>query len=231
MTATNQHKDRLLNNGFSITNSIFDTKEIEKIIDLIDNPKNKYAIRQLINIEPKIANIIFSNLAFRKLLSSVCDKGYFLTKAIYFNKPSLSNWFVGYHQDLSISVKERKNTNGFTKWTNKNNQLGVIPPLNIIKNTVTFRIHLDKTDDTNGALKVIPNSHSKSIIRIDKDFNKSNYGKETLCNIDTGGIMIMKPLLLHASEKSTSKNDRRVIHLEFCNHEIPMGWLEKKIIS
>jgi len=42
--------------------------------------------------------------------------------------------------------------------------------------------------------------------------------------------MLMKPLLLHASQKSISENDRRVIHLEFSNQEIPMEWLEKKEI-
>ena len=43
--------------------------------------------------------------------------------------------------------------------------------------------------------------------------------------------MLMKPLLLHASSKSISEYDRRVIHLEFSKQEIPMGWLEKKNIS
>ena len=42
--------------------------------------------------------------------------------------------------------------------------------------------------------------------------------------------MLMKPLLLHSSNKSISQNDRRVIHLEFCNKDIPMEWLEKKVI-
>lgn len=43
--------------------------------------------------------------------------------------------------------------------------------------------------------------------------------------------MLMKPLLLHSSQKSISENDRRVIHIEFCNQEIPMEWLEKRKIS
>jgi len=52
-----------------------------------------------------------------------------------------------------------------------------------------------------------------------------------VCNIETGGVMLMKPLILHASHRSISENDRRVIHVEFCNKEIPMKWLEKRRIS
>lgn len=45
------------------------------------------------------------------------------------------------------------------------------------------------------------------------------------------GFSITKQMLLHSSQKSISENDRRVIHLEFCNQEIPMKWLEKRIIN
>jgi hypothetical protein len=41
--------------------------------------------------------------------------------------------------------------------------------------------------------------------------------------------MLMKPLLLHASSRSTSARPRRVIHLEFSNVELPQGlaWRER----
>ena len=132
---------------------------------------------------------------------------------------------------LSISVKEKQEIEGYTNWTKKNDQLGVIPPKEVLANTVTFRIHLDNTDKSNGALKVISKSHNKGIIRVDEKFDKKSLGEEKLCETEKGGVMLMKPLLLHASEKSTSEFDRRVIHLEFCNKEIPMKWLERKAIK
>ena len=47
---------------------------------------------------------------------------------------------------------------------------------------------------------MINNSHSKGILRIEKlDFEKE---KETICEVEKGGIMIMKPLLFHASNKT-----------------------------
>lgn len=231
MMKFNQNKEELINRGYSITNSIFGNEELLKLINLIENSEKKYAIRQLVTKIPEVQEVIFQNENFRKLYKSVCSKDYFLSKAIFFNKPARSNWFVSYHQDLSISVKDKIKKEEYTKWTNKNGQLGVIPPKEILESTVTFRIHLDETNNTNGALRVLPKTHKKGIIRIDEKLDKSSLGNEELCLVTKGGVMLMKPLLIHASSKSVSEKDRRVIHLEFCNQEIPMEWLEKKTVS
>jgi len=44
--------------------------------------------------------------------------------------------------------------------------------------------------------------------------------------------MIMKPLLFHASNKTTNNERRRVIHIEFSNQQLPDGidWSEKDFI-
>ncbi|MDT7832809.1 phytanoyl-CoA dioxygenase family protein [Flavobacteriaceae bacterium S356] len=226
-----RNKNKLKEKGFSVTGSIFSEKELNTLIEYIEGNSTDFSIRQLVNKIPEVQEIIFNNTMFKELFLSVCGEDYFLSKGIYFNKQKGTNWFVSYHQDISISVKERVEVEGYTNWTLKKNQLGVIPPKNILDGMVTFRIHLDEVDDTNGALRVIEKSHKKGIIRVDENFNKSTYGNEVICEVEKGGVMLMKPLLLHASNKSISESDRRVIHLEFSNQEIPMGWLEKKIIS
>jgi len=45
--------------------------------------------------------------------------------------------------------------------------------------------------------------------------------------------MIMKPLLFHASNKTTNNQKRRVIHIEFNNQELPydLEWSERFIIN
>lgn len=225
------HKIELEEKGFSITKPIFSNEELHKMSEMIQQSDQIFAIRQLFHKVPELQQLIFNNEHFKTIYQNICDENYFLSKAIFFNKPKMSNWFVSYHQDLSISVKEKKEAEGFTNWTNKNGQLGVIPPTAILESTVTFRIHLDDTDETNGALRVIPKTHQKGIIRIDETFDKDTLEEEILCTVDKGGVMLMKPLALHASQKSVSAFNRRVIHLEFCNQEIPMEWLERKSIN
>jgi len=222
-------------NGFSVLSDLYSYNEISRILACIENAeqdgnsfmktKDLFAIRQLIKNVPELSELLF-NRKLTELIADFSESEYFLTKAIYFDKPSESNWFVAYHQDLSISVDKKAELENYVNWTFKKGQNGVQPPIKILQDTITIRVHLDKTDKNNGALKVIPKSHSKGIIRAEsKDWNIEN---EFICEVEKGGIMLMKPLTLHASNRTTNGKKRRVIHLEFNKHKLtePLAWLE-----
>jgi ectoine hydroxylase-related dioxygenase (phytanoyl-CoA dioxygenase family) len=97
-----------------------------------------------------------------------------------------------------------------------------------LKDTVTIRIHLDDTDETNGALKVIPGSHNKKLSNEEVSLITQN-SIPYICDVEACGILIMKPLLLHSSSKATSQKHRRVIHLEFNTKNLPnsLEWAER----
>ena len=229
--------------GFTIINDIYSENEIGKLISLIENStenktknstfrksQNLFAIRQFHKEIPETLPYIF-NENLKSIVESNFGKGYFITKSIYFDKPEKSNWFVAYHQDLTISVNKKTETANFENWTVKQNQFAVQPPKEILEDNFTIRIHLDKTTKDNGAVKVINNSHSKGILRIENmDFEKE---KETMCEVEKGGIMIMKPLLFHASNKTTNNERRRVIHIELSKQQLPedLEWSEKTILQ
>lgn len=229
--------------GFSIINNVFTENEIENLISLIENKtannqenatfrksQDLFAIRQFHKEIPETLPFIF-NKKLQDIIDSAFGKGFFITKSIYFDKPEKSNWFIAYHQDLTISVDQKIEIENFENWTVKQNQFAVQPPTEILENNFTIRIHIDKTTKDNGALKVINNSHSKGILRIENlDFEKE---KETICEVEKGGIMIMKPLLFHASNKTTNNERRRVIHIEFSKQQLPndLEWSEKTIIN
>ncbi|MCM0664669.1 phytanoyl-CoA dioxygenase family protein [Flavobacterium tyrosinilyticum] len=229
--------------GFSIINNVFTENEIQNLISLIENKtadnqenttfrksQDLFAIRQFHKEIPETLPFIF-NEKLQDIIESTFGEGFFITKSIYFDKPEKSNWFVAYHQDLTISVDQKIEVENFENWTVKQNQFAVQPPTEILENNFTIRIHIDKTTKENGALKVINNSHSKGILRIENlDFKTE---KETICEVEKGGIMIMKPLLFHASNKTTNNERRRVIHIEFSKQQLPNGleWSEKTIIN
>ncbi|MBT0608714.1 phytanoyl-CoA dioxygenase family protein [Aequorivita echinoideorum] len=229
------NKIELEENGYSILTDLYSQNEISEILACIENAeqvensfmrtKDLFAIRQLITNVPELSDLLF-NKKLTELISDLTESEYFLTKAIYFDKPSESNWFVAYHQDLSITVDQKVELENYVNWTFKKGQYGVQPPVQILEDTITIRIHLDKTDKNNGALKVIPKSHLNGIIRADsKDWNLEN---EFICEIEKGGAMLMKPLTLHASNRTTNRKKRRVIHLEFNKYRLPkpLAWLE-----
>jgi ectoine hydroxylase-related dioxygenase (phytanoyl-CoA dioxygenase family) len=240
MVTTKKQTDELLNDGFTIILDIYSADETEQILSIInqaDTSKDTFrksselfAIRQFLKEIPETVRLIF-NENLKAVVHQLFGEDYFVVKSIYFDKPEESNWYVSYHQDLTISVDKKVELEGFGPWTTKQNQFAVQPPLSILKNMFTIRIHLDDTDRENGALKVIPNSHSKNNYRPET----IDWATETerICEVPKGGIMIMKPLLLHSSSRTTNNKKRRVIHIEFSNRELPMEicWAERLSIT
>jgi len=228
--------DQLTENGFTILENVYNSEEIDAIqqtIDQLDSSnavfrktENLFAIRQFFKAVPNAVELIFND-KLKLIVRDLFGNDYFVVKSIYFDKPEQSNWFVAYHQDLTISVDQKLSLDGFGPWTLKQDQFAVQPPIEILENGFTIRIHLDDTDQHNGALNVISKSHLKGIYRPETiDWTTE---EEISCAVPAGGIMIMKPLLLHSSARTTNGKRRRVIHIEFSNQELPkeLNWSER----
>ena len=236
ITDTIKHKESLLLNGFTIIDAVYSHEEVEQILATIENAdktnetfrksSDLFAIRQFLKEIPQAKELIY-NTKLRAVVTELFGNAFFTVKSIYFDKPETSNWYVAYHQDLTISVDKKIELPGFGPWTVKQNQFSVQPPLEILKNIFTIRIHLDDTDEQNGALKIVPGSHAKNIYRPETiDWTTE---KEIRCIVNKGGIMVMKPLLLHSSGRTTNNKKRRVIHIEFTDQELPseLNWAER----
>lgn len=232
------HLQNITDNGFTVIEDVYTKDEMFSVLQLIDQADTGkdtfrktaglFAIRQFLKEVPAAIPLIF-NEKLKASITALFGDGYFVVKSIYFDKPEESNWFVAWHQDLTISVDKRTDLPGFGPWTVKQDQFAVQPPLSILQENFTIRIHLDDADEGNGALKVVPGSHLKGIYRpqtIDWDVET-----ETTCTVKAGGIMVMRPLLLHASNRTTNHKPRKVIHIEFSKALLPIviNWAEKAV--
>lgn len=230
-----KQSEALLMQGFAVINNVYSTAEIEHIAALIDSADQSndtfrktadlFAIRKCLTELPQLLPVIF-NQQVKEIITELFGDGYFVSKSIYFDKPQESNWFVAWHRDLTISVDKKIQHTGFSNWTVKNNQFAVQPPLDILKDNFTIRIHLDDTNADNGALKVVPGSHlDEQIAHSDRVDNN----EEVICDTASGGIMIMRPLLLHASNRTINSKRRRVLHIEFSKASLPqlINWSER----
>lgn len=229
----NTISEEIHKNGFAILDNVFTPEEVDSMLLVISaansakptfrKTNDLFAIRQFLKEVPEIKKLIFT----KKLISIIVDlfgADYSIVKSIYFDKPAQSNWFVAWHQDLTISVDKKVNAEGFSSWTVKQDQFAVQPPTEILQDNFTIRIHLDDTDENNGALRVIQASHLKGIHR-----PESAIGSEVMCKVKKGAVMIMRPLLFHASNRTTNDQKRRVIHIEFSNSPLPapLRWSEQ----
>ncbi|CAA7391222.1 phytanoyl-CoA dioxygenase family protein [Chryseobacterium fistulae] len=231
-----EHKESILENGFTVINGIFSENEVEKIVQVIENidtskpifrkSTDLFAIRQFLKEIPEIKDLIF-NENIKAVIKEVFGDQYFVVKSIYFDKPETSNWYVAYHQDLTISVDKKEIVSGFGPWTTKQDQFAVQPPLDILENIYTIRIHLDDTDENNGALKVIPKSHRKGIYRTEEmDWNREieEIGKaKSRRNYDN------ETSYFSGSNRTVNGKKRRVIHIEFSDAQLQsrLCWSEK----
>lgn len=240
MNNTIKHKQQLLENGFSVVDNIYSNDEVQRILTAINEADSSnetfrktndlFAIRQFLKEIPSTLDLIFTN-NLKEVIKEIMGDNFFVVKSIYFDKPESSNWYVSYHQDLTISVDKKIELIGFGPWTNKQNQFAVQPPIEFLENITTIRIHLDDTDENNGALRVVPKSHLKKIYR--PETINWGYEAETTCSVKRGGIMLMKPLILHSSGRTTNGKKRRVIHIEFSSQELPteLNWSERINVS
>jgi hypothetical protein len=58
-------------------------------------------------------------------------------------------------------------------------------------------------------------------------------GEEVTCVVPKGGVLLMRPLLLHASSPAREPSHRRVIHLEYAAAPLPgsLRWFESVVTS
>ncbi|MFX1705757.1 phytanoyl-CoA dioxygenase family protein [Chitinophaga sp. CC14] len=235
-----QHRQELNSNGYTVIPDVFSESAIGEMIAVIDSADHTgplfrktndlFAIRRFLQEVPSIAPLIFTP-GIRQIVRELFSEQHVPVKSIYFDKPGQSNWFVAWHQDLTISVAEKLPVAGYGPWTVKPGQFAVQPPTDILESIYTLRIHLDDTDEQNGALKVLPGSHAKGVYRADSiDLNQT---PDVSCCVKKGGVMIMRPLLMHASGRSSNGHNRRVIHIEFSDRELAGGlqWAETRRLS
>ena len=88
---------------------------------------------------------------------------------------------------------------------------------------VTIRISLDASDKNNGCLKFLAGSHKKGIIKSNEmpEFAKNkvvNY-----CETSVGSAIVMRPHIVHASEKALTQTPRRALHFEYAGYTLPNG--------
>ena len=226
--------------GFAVVSNLYPPLEVAAILQCVKNAlfyessfgKNQevFAIRGLLDEIPDLWPLL-DTVGLRMLLAQVFPQGCHLAKAMYFDKPSLLNWRVAWHQDVMINVNGRMELPGFGPWTSKAEGVSVQPPVAVLENMCTLRIHLDDCDAGNGALKVVPGSHQLGVLPLAA---LAEYTPEAVgCEVPAGGVMLMRPLLLHASNRNTTDRPRRVLHLEFASTELPAGlqWRERRAVA
>jgi len=228
----------LVKDGFEILTDFFPLEKCEALADelsLLHHRQKEIAgnklggLRNLLQIVPEV-NELANSARFKTVLKDRLDKTAFPVRALFFDKTPDANWSVAWHQDLTVAVAEKIETPEFEAWSVKEGIVHVQPACKILEGMATIRLHLDNCDANNGALRVISNSHSKGKLNSDQVKQWSLNGEICTCEVLKGGVLLMRPLLLHSSSSSKNPSHRRVLHIEYASDELPNGlkWFERQ---
>ena len=181
--------------------------------------------RNLLEI-PDIAALAASS-AVRAMVEPIVGPSARPVRALYFDKTPQANWPVLWHQDLSLALAARHEIEGWGPWTLKGGVPHVQPPPQILDEMLAVRIHLDDCGPDNGPLRVLP--ATRKMGRLDR--NRVSELRRTIvevaCTGTSGSVLLMRPLLLHASSPAKAPAHRRVIHIEFAPADLlppPLSW-------
>jgi len=136
-------------------------------------------------------------------------------RATLFTKSPSSNWLVVWHQDTALPLRERRDVPGWGPWSLKAGLIYAHAPAEALSRVVALRVHLDDSTAVNGPLRVLPGTHRLGVLSDERLHELAASIAASDCTVPRGGIVAMRPLLVHSSSKAASTEPRRVVHIEY----------------
>jgi ectoine hydroxylase-related dioxygenase (phytanoyl-CoA dioxygenase family) len=202
--------------GFAVVRGVFSKKEVSEMLSQIPDLRSAAGTRNLLLSE--WCQVLAEDRRLLDMIEEVIGAAT-PRRGILFDKNPLSNWNLGWHRDTKIAVVERREVEGYSKWSEKEGVIHCEPPREVLAQCLAARIHLDPCHSNNGPLRVIPESH----LEPGREFNPEWTGKEQVLTAEIGDVIFMSPLTWHASSKASVPDHRRVIHIEYSSAVLACG--------
>jgi len=167
----------------------------------------------LLNV-PEVAEIA-NTREMISLAKEVAGEGAVPFRATLFDKSSSSNWLVAWHQDTALPIRERREVPGWGPGSVKEGVVYAQAPKEALERVVALRLHLDDSDLDNGPLRVLPGTKTLGVLTDEEIHELAQKIAPIDCPVAAGGVVLMRPLIIHASSKADSEKARRVLHIEY----------------
>jgi len=202
--------------GFCILPSLFLQHEMEELAYDLEHSmlkRSKAGIRHALRHEG--IRHLATEPRTLALARKVLGEGAVPFRATLFDKSSQGNWLVVWHQDTALPISERQEIHGWGPWSVKDGITYAHAPASALCEVLALRVHLDGSNVANGPLRVLPGTHRKGVLTDDEIEALARQIQPTDCLVQQGGVLAMRPLVVHASSKSQSPVPRRVVHIEY----------------
>jgi ectoine hydroxylase-related dioxygenase (phytanoyl-CoA dioxygenase family) len=202
--------------GFAILDGMFSPIEMLKVIGDLEHSslkRSKAGVRHALK-EAAVATLA-ADLRLFNIAREILGPGAVPFRATLFDKSPQANWLVVWHQDTALPLRKRREVSGWGPWSVKDGIVYAHAPASSLRQVLALRVHLDDSDAHNGPLRVLPGTHTNGVLSDDEIQMRAAQITPVDCLIRKGGVLVMRPLILHASSKSQSEAPRRVVHIEY----------------
>jgi len=204
--------------GYSIYEHVFDPAEMSSVVEAFANagmPRTKAGSRHVLTVA--VVRALAADPRLMRIAAQFVGPEPVPFRATLFDKSPASNWLVAWHQDTALPLRRRVDDREWGPWSVKAGVLYAHAPAWALQRVVALRVHLDDSTATNGPLRVLPKTHHRGVLS-DREIERLAKDVAAVeCVAATGGVVSMRPLIVHASSKSTGDKSRRVLHIEYAS--------------
>lgn len=207
-------------NGFVILPEVFAHASLDRLLQQINQlapPRSRAGLRHALKFAPVAAWARGPEML--ELARTVLGPGAFPFRATLFDKSLEANWLVVWHQDTALPLRKRLDVPGWGPWSVKEGVAYAHAPTSALNQVVALRVGFDDSTVENGPLRVLPGTHALGVLSDDDVHEVASQLESVDCVVPKGGVLIMRPLIIHASSKSQAESPRRVLHVEYAASE------------
>jgi hypothetical protein len=202
--------------GHAVHPDVFSAPEMAALCDALRNPgiaRTRAGARHLLGLEgvARLAN----DARLLAIAGGWLGGRARPVRATLFDKSADANWLVGWHQDTALPLRGRSVAGGWGPWSQKAGVDYAHAPASALRQVIALRVHLDDCGADNGPLRVLPGTHQLGVMSDAQLRLCAARISPVPCCAGAGGVIAMRPLLVHASSKAVSPAPRRVLHLEY----------------
>jgi len=202
--------------GFAILPRLFANDYLDHLleeINLLAPRRNRAGVRHALHLSAVAETARHPQMI--KLAREVLGPDAFPFRSTFFDKSPSANWLVAWHQDIALPLRERVELPGWGPWSVKEGISYAQAPATVMSHVVALRLGFDDSTGENGPLRVLPGTHTSGVLNADSIHELSTRIPSVDCVVSKGGVVAMRPLLIHASSKSQTEMRRRVLHIEY----------------
>jgi ectoine hydroxylase-related dioxygenase (phytanoyl-CoA dioxygenase family) len=209
-------REAIEENGFAILPRLLTPEDSDRLLEAINavaSRRSRAGLRHALGLSPVSA--VARRYQLIELARAVLGPGALPFRATLFDKSPTANWLVVWHQDTALPLQKRLDSPGWGPWSIKEGIVYAHAPETVLEQVLALRLSFDESTAENGPLRVLPGTHTLGVLSDDDSHELSNKIQPIDCTVPKGGVVAMRPLLVHASSKLQTEMPRRVLHIEY----------------